>query len=109
MRMSDMRRSLILLIAICSAFCLKSFASVSSNQMTEPEYVINSGYSEAAAEEILKVKSRAAGQPVEPLYDKSYNRATRFFRNIYGYLDPSQDTDERLHHDIHQSSNWKDL
>lgn len=104
-----MKKSLFLVLALCFLCNVQGNASVTSEQLTEPEYVINNGYSEAAAEEVLKVKNRAAGKPVEPLYDKSYSGFTRFCRNIFGYIDPSQDTDERLHHNIHQSANWKDL
>ena len=33
----------------------------------------------------------------------------KFCRNVYGYLDPASDNDERIHHDIHMSPNVRDL
>lgn len=106
--MGVMRRNL-LLLGLFVALCAQANAAVTVEQTTEPEYVINSGYSEAFAEEVLISKQRANGQPSEPLYEKKHNGFTRFWRNIYGYLEPAYDTDERIHHDIHMSPSWKDL
>ena len=54
-------------------------------------------------------KNRSNGKPAEPLYEKKHGKFVRFFRNLYGYIDPAQDTDERIHHDIHMSPNYRDL
>ena len=107
--MGVMRKNLLIVVALFSAFCLQANATLSVEQQTEPDYIINNGYSEATAEQIVIVKSRAAGRPVEPLYEKNRNGVARFFRNIYGYIDPSIDTDERVHHDIHMSPSPRDL
>lgn len=106
--MGVMRRSLLVLV-LFSAICLQTNANVTVEQTTDPEFVINSGFSEAFAEEVMIAKQRANGQPAEPLYEKKHNKFVRFWRNIYGYADPSWDTDERIHHDIHMSPSWKDL
>ena len=103
-----MKRSL-LLLAIVTFACVQVNAATSVGQMTEPDYVINNGYSEATAEEVMLVKSRVNGQPSEPLFEKRHNKFVRFWRNLYGdLLDPAQDTDERIHHDIHMSPNFRD-
>lgn len=107
--MGVMKRNLLLITAICLAFSLRASASITPEQASDPEYLINSGFSEMAAEEVEVMKNRTAGKPVEPLYDKSHNKFVRFWRNIYGYIDPAVDTDERLHHDIHPSPSWRDL
>ena len=107
--MGVMKRNLLLAMALCTAFCLHANAAITVEQTTDPEYLINGGYSEATAEEVLIVKNRVAGKPVEPLYEKRHNKFVRFWRNIYGYIDPAVDTDERLHHDIHMSPSVKDL
>ena len=105
--MGVMKRSLLFISALFMFSCVSAGAAVTVEQSTEPDYIINSGYSEATAEEIMMVKSRVNGQPSEPLYDK-HNKFVRFWRNVYGYLDPAQDTDERIHHDIHMSPNFRD-
>ena len=105
--MGVMKRSLLFISALFMFSCVSVGAAVTVEQSTEPDYIINSGYSEATAEEIMMVKSRVNGQPSEPLYDK-HNKFVRFWRNVYGYLDPAQDTDERIHHDIHMSPNFRD-
>ena len=104
-----MRKYLLLVLPVMMAVCLSASAQVTVEQLTEPDYVINNGYSEAAAEEITFIKSRVAGQPSEPLYEKKRNKFVRFCRNVYGYIDPASDTDERIHHDVHMSPNVKDL
>ena len=106
--MGVMKRNL-LVLALFMTVGIQANASVPLQQTTEPEYIINSGYSSATAEEILILKNRAAGNPSEPLYDRSHNKFVRFWRNIYGYLDPACDTDERIYHDIHMSPNYRDL
>ncbi len=106
--MDIMKRNL-LITALFAALCIQANAAITVEQTTNPEYLINSGYSEVTAEEVLILKNRAAGKPIEPLYEQKNNKFVRFFRNIFGYIDPAQDTDERLHHDIHVSPSWKDL
>jgi hypothetical protein len=106
--MGVMKRSL-LVLAIIFAFGIPANAAITTEQMTDPDYIINNGYSEATAEEILISKNRNAGKPVEPLYGKKHNKFVNFWRNLYGYIDPSVDTDERYHHDIHPGPSWHDL
>ena len=105
--MGVMKRSLLFISALFMFCCIQSNAAVTVEQTTEPDYIVNSGYSEATAEEIMMAKNRVNGKPSEPLYEK-HNKFVRFCRNIYGYLDPAQDTDERIHHDIHLSPNYRD-
>lgn len=107
--MGVMKRNLLLVLAISTAICVQANAAITVQEMTEPEYVINNGYSEAAAEQVVIMKNRVAGQPAEPLYQK-HNKFVRFWRNLFGDLiDPAQDTDERIHHDIQMSPNYRDL
>ena len=104
-----MKRVFLLVVAISTVLSLQSNATVTSDQLTDSAYMYNNGYSEATAEEVLIQKSRVSGKPSEPIYDKSYNKFVRFCRNVYGYIDPASDTDERIHHDIHMSPSAKDL
>ena len=106
--MGVMKRNL-LILALFTAVCTQANASVTVEQTTDPEFIINSGYSEAFAEEVNIAKQRANGKPNEPLYEKKRNKFVNFWKNFYGYLVPSYDTEERIHHDIHQSSSWRDL
>ena len=106
--MGVMKRNL-LAIVLLSAFCIPTFATVTSSQMTDPGYMINAGWSEATSEEVTIEKNRKNGKPIEPLYNsKRNNKFVNFMRNVYSYLDPSIDTEQRAHHDIHQSPSWKD-
>ena len=105
----EIMKKTLMILALLILFCVPVKASVTVEQATSPEYLINSGFSEATAEEVFIEKNRKHGKPVEPLYTKNYDAVINFFRNIYGYIDPSIDTQERYHHDIHQSPSWKDL
>ena len=107
--MGVMRRNLFLVLALFTALCLGARADITLAQQTDAEYMINNGYSEAVAEQVLIQKNRYAGEPCEPLYEKKHNKFVRFLRNCYSYLDPAIDNDERYHHDIHQSPNVRDL
>lgn len=99
----------ILFLTLFAFVAVQVNAATTVEQLTEPDFVINNGYSEAMAEEVAISKSRVHGKPSEPLYEKKHGRFIRFCRNVYGYLDPAQDTDERLHHNIHMSPNARDL
>jgi len=107
--MGVMKRNLFLALALSGLLCIQANAYVTIEQSTEPDYIINSGYSEATAEEVMLIKNRVNGKPAEPIYESHHNRFVRFCRNIFGYIDPAQDTDERIHHDIHLSPSAKDL
>ena len=104
-----MRRNLFLVLALFTALCLGARADITPAEQTSPEYIINNGYSEAAAEQILIQKQRVAGEPVEPLVEQKHNRFVRFLQSCYSYLDPGVDNQERYHHDIHQSPSFYDL
>lgn len=104
-----MRRNLLIVMALLVAFGIRANASVTLEQSTDPEYMINGGFSEATAEEVTIMKNRIDGKPVEPLYEKKHGKFYRFCRNLYGYLDPAVDTDERIHHDVQMSPSWRDL
>ena len=107
--MGVMRRNLFLVLALFTALCISARADITPAQQTDAEYLINNGYSEATAEQVLIQKNRIAGEPAEPLYEKKHNKFVRFFRNCYSYLDPSIDNDERYHHDIKMSPHYTDL
>ena len=104
-----MRKVLLSILALCAFTVVQANATTTVEQLTEPDFVINNGYSEAMAEEIAIMKNRTEGKPAEPLYEKKHGKFVRFWRNVYGYLDPAQDTDERIHHDVHMSPNVRDL
>lgn len=108
--MGVMKRNLLLFGILAIAFAaMPAFASVTVEQSTEPEYIINSGFSEVLAEEVFVSKNRANGKSIEPLYDKSKNRFTKFCRGLYGYTFPEIDTYDRIHHNVKMSPSWSDL
>lgn len=105
-----MRKNLFLILALFAALCTTVYAAVTVEQSTDVEYLINSGYSEASAEEVFIIKNRVNGQPCEPLYEETNNnKIVRFLKRCYSYLDPVQDSEERYHHDIKQTSSYTDL
>lgn len=107
--MGVMRRNLFLVLALFTALCISVRADVTPAEQTSPEYVINNGYSEATAEEVMILKNRALAQPTEPLCDRKHNKFVRFCQKWYSYLEPAVDNQERFHHDIMQSPSPRDL
>lgn len=107
--MGVMKRNLFIVLALFMAVSISANAAVTPEQATDPEYVINSGFSEATAEEIMLVKNRTQGKPCEPLYEKKQNKVARWLKTLYSGLDPAIDSNERLHHDIKLSPAFTDL
>ena len=104
-----MKRNLILTVALLAFFTAPSFAAVTVEQTTDAEYLINSGFSQAVAEDVFMQKNRAKGEAIEPLYEKSQNKFVRGWRKFYSYFDPSQDAVDRIHHDIKLAPHNSDL
>lgn len=104
-----MRRRLLFVTALFMVLSISARADITVSQQTDAEYLINNGYSEASAEEVLIMKNRVAGQPSEPLYEEKNNKFVRLWKSFYSYLDPAQDSAERYHHDIKLSPHYTDL
>ena len=104
-----MKRKIVYLIALCAFLVAPIRASVTVEETTDAEYLINSGFSQIVAEDVFMLKNRAAGKPVEPLYEKSQNKFVNGWRKINSYLDPAIDRPDRLHHDIMPSPAPSDL
>lgn len=104
-----MKRNLLFAITIVAFSVLPTIASVTLEETTDAEYLMNSGYSQAVAEDVFMLKNRANGRPIEPLYDKSQNVFVRGLKKIYAYIDPSIEEPDRLHHDIKLSPSVSDL
>ncbi|MCQ2754135.1 MAG: hypothetical protein MJ231_03705 [bacterium] len=103
-----MKRNLLLAV-ITVLFAVPTMASITVEEMTEPEAIINSGYSQAFAEDVFVTKNRATSKPVEPLYEKSQNKFVKACKFIYAYIDPAQDEYDRIHHDVKLSPDKSDL
>ena len=104
-----MRKKVLISLVLLLMFSIKANASITVEQTTDPEYMINCGYSEAVAEDVMILKNRAYGKPVEPLYEKNTNGFVRFLKNCRAYIDPAIEGEDRYHHDIHLSPSYKDL
>ena len=102
-----MKKVLFLLMLILAVN--PSFAEVTIEETTDAEYMINAGYSQAMAEDVFMLKNRNLGKPVEPLYEKPDNFVVRNWRRFFSYLDPTQESFDRLHHDIKQAPSFSDL
>lgn len=104
-----MRKSLLFLLIASAFISMPAFAAITVEESTDAEQLINSGYSEAFAEDVFIIKNRALGQPVEPLYEKSQNKFVRGWKKFYAYIDPAQENEDRVHHNIQLSPSTYDL
>lgn len=108
--MDIMSRRVLLLGLVLSAFAfLPVNASVTPEQTTDAEYMMNQGYSQLTAEDVFMSKNRAAGKPIEPLYNKDQNVLVRGWKAFWGYVDPARDEYDRIHHDVQPSPSFSDL
>ena len=104
-----MKRNLLLAIILSAFVTIPVLASITAEQSTDAEYLINSGYSQAMAEDVFMQKNRSTGKPIEPLYTKKTDGITKVYKWIWGYFDPTIDRADRIHHDIQQSPSFADL
>jgi len=104
-----MGRKLLFIFALLIFIANPSFAAVTIEETTDAEYLINSGYSQAIAEDIFVQKNRIAGNPTEALYEKSNNYLVKCWRKLFAYIDPAQDNYDRIHHDIKLAPHPSDL
>jgi len=107
--MDVMRKNLLFVLMLSALVSVPAIAAVTVEESTEPEYLINSGYSQLTAEDVFMQKNRVNGKPVEPLYEKSQNKFVKACKKFYAYLDPSIDEPDRLHHDVSPSPSISDL
>ena len=103
------RRVLFLSLILSAVVMVPAMARVTVEQVTEPEFVMNQGYSQITAEDVHMLKNRNTGRPVEPLYDRDNNALVRGWNGFWGYIDPAHETHDRLHHNIKPSCSFSDL
>ena len=84
-------------------------ADITIEETTDAEYLINAGYSQTMVEDVFMQKNRVLGKPVEALYEAPTNAVVRTWRRFFSYLDPAQETQDKLHHDIKMSPSVTDL
>ena len=87
---------LLLILGLCS---VPSGASITVEETTDAEALINGGYSQALAEDVFVQKNRVTGQPVEPLYEKSQNKFVKLCRIIRSLHQTSRNHHLRLYLD----------
>ena len=104
-----MRRNLLLAVALLVFLVAPVNATMTVEESTDAEYLLNQGYSQLTAEDVFMQKNRVNGQAIEPLYEKSQNKLVRAWRKFYAYIDPSMDEPDRLHHDVKPSPSISDL
>ena len=104
-----MKRNLFLSAVLMLFMAVPTNAAVTVEQTTDAEYLINSGYSQVFVEDIFIQKTRANGEAIEPLYEKSQNKFVRGWKKFYSYFDPSQETVDRIHHDTRLAPHPLDL
>lgn len=104
------KRFLITGLLILSA--LPSFAELTVEDTTAPEFMKNSGYSQATINATQKVVAQSNGEPLaEPVENKFYtNPAVKFVRRVFMYIDPALDDHSFMNdHDIKTSPRFDDL
>lgn len=88
-----------------------SMAEITPDEMLDPNYIMNNGYSITTAADALILQSRANG--VEPINieDKPYYKSpfVKAVRSVFIYLDPALEDNGRYHHDIKFTPTIHDL
>ena len=104
-----MKRKILLVMALFTFLAIPAKSAVTVEETTDAEYLINSGFSQTLAEDVFMQKNRVAGKPVEPLYETSNNVFVKGWKRFFSYLDPAQESYDKLHHEIKMSPSFSDL
>ena len=104
-----MKKNFLFLLLILSMTVISVKADMTVEESTDAEYLINAGYSQITAEDVYMLKNRVNGKPIEPLYEQSSNKLVKCWRKFFSYLDPAQDAQDRLHHDVKMQPSFSDL
>ncbi len=86
-------------------------AEISPDELIDPSFVMNNGYSITTAADILIMDARANGVQPTNIEDKPYysNPFVKAVRSVFIYLDPALEDDARYHHDIKFTPQTYDL
>ena len=99
-----------LLMLVLATFMISPvFADVTIEESTDAEYLINSGFSQALAEDVFIIKNRVTGKPAEPLYERNDNVFVKTWKKFFSYVDPAQENYDKIHHDIKLAPSASDL
>jgi len=112
-------KKLLLTVGIL-AISLPAFAGIGVKESTSPEYLKNYGCSDETVNYVQLNKAQVNGHAyVAPV---SSNRQSKFYTNselwnnlvdkttdFFNYLDPAQDKNEFMRHDIKYYANTKDM
>jgi hypothetical protein len=102
----------LLLIAMLATIPAVAQAAVSVDQTTNPEVIMNNGYSKQTADMINVGKARATGRAYLTDDEKAYknqNAFVRFWRKLYVYTDPAAEDYSFYHHDTKTTPSYTDL
>ena len=102
----------LLLIAIAALIPSIAQAAVSVDQVTNPEVMLNNGYSKQTSDIVNISKARATGQEYYTNDEKAFqkqNRFVRFWRKLYVYTDPAAEDYSFYHHNTDTTPSYTDL
>lgn len=105
-------RFLLLTALIAGLSAAPTFAAVTPDEMSAPEYMRNEGYSEALIDMTEYSKASSKGQKyvsMEQQKLQNMSKGRRFFRKFLMYVDPALDDGKFMNHDIKQYPSPDDL
>ena len=109
-RMGVMRKILLLsAVVLLSAGIVR--AEVTPDETLDPNYMMNNGFSETLASDVIIQQARSAGVPASDIQDKAYYNKPfiKAIRNVFIYLDPALEDNFRFHHDVKLTPSVHDL
>ncbi|MBP3821383.1 hypothetical protein J6G99_07060 [bacterium] len=105
-------RKILLLVTLFMVLQIQANSAVSVDKTITEEYLRNNGYSKQVYDTVNVSRARALGEAYysseEIKYMKS-NKAKKFWRKLYQYLDPAAEDYSFYHHDTLPSPSYTDL
>ena len=102
----------LLLIAMLATIPAVAQATISVDQASNPEVLINNGFSKQTADIVSVGKARATGRAYYTEDEKAFqkqNKIVKFWRKLYVYTDPAAEDYSFYHHDTKTTPSYTDL
>jgi hypothetical protein len=100
------------IISLLMLFAVPAFAELTVEDTVNPEFLKNSGYSQATINVTQKIIAQDNGETLTEATEKEYynNKYVKPIRRFFMYIDPSLDDHSFMNdHNIHTSPSINDL
>jgi hypothetical protein len=104
-----MKNKFLILTAALTIAISAMAVDLTTDNMTSKEYLRSRGYSSTMADAVYTNKMQINGEYQQRSRYDEHPKFDKFIRNFYNYIDPSQESDSFLNHDVKMTPQYDDL